>query len=32
MIGSIGEITPSILEAFSLRVPVSAFELNIDSI
>lgn len=32
IIGSIGEITPSILEAFSLRVPVSAFELNIDSI
>lgn len=32
IIGSIGEITPSILEAFSLRVPVSAFELNVDSI
>lgn len=32
IIGSIGEITPSILEAFSLRVPVSAFELNTDYI
>ncbi len=31
-IGKIGEISPSILESFSLRVPVSAFEINLDSI
>ena len=32
MIGKIGEIAPSILESFSLRVPVSAFEVNLKSI
>ena len=31
-IGKIGEIAPSILESFSLRVPVSAFEVNLKSI
>ena len=31
-IGKIGEIAPGILEAFNLRIPVSAFELNLDSI
>ena len=32
IIGIIGEITPTILETFCLRVPVSVFEINIDSI
>jgi phenylalanyl-tRNA synthetase beta chain len=31
-VGSIGEITPSLLEEIGLRVPVSAFELNLDAI
>jgi phenylalanyl-tRNA synthetase beta chain len=31
-IGKIGEIAPAILEAFNLRVPVSAFEINLESI
>ncbi|MEE9585774.1 MAG: phenylalanine--tRNA ligase subunit beta [Nitrososphaerales archaeon] len=30
--GKIGEVAPAILEAFSLRVPASAFELNLEDI
>ncbi|MFQ6134869.1 MAG: phenylalanine--tRNA ligase subunit beta, partial [Nitrososphaerales archaeon] len=31
-IGKIGEVAPAVLEAFSLRIPVSAFELNLEEI
>ncbi len=31
-IGKIGEVAPAVLEAFSLRVPVSAFELSLEGI
>ncbi|MCL4435305.1 MAG: phenylalanine--tRNA ligase subunit beta [Thaumarchaeota archaeon] len=31
-IGSIGEVAPAVLDVYSLRVPVSAFELRIEAI